>query len=139
MFHGIVRYYESMIQHPYEHVIYYRVLKSYCSSIKKSLLDAKKTQRVALKRTTGKPLLASIIFDSFNFEYFILKSQPIPPPEILPERTSGPLPKPRLLTIPRARPFPCGHPPGLRLFDTEFARRGDTGGVPTVEPDLSSS
>ncbi|WP_289106348.1 hypothetical protein, partial [uncultured Bilophila sp.] len=33
---------ESMIQYRYEHLIYYRVLKSYCFLIKKFLLYAKK-------------------------------------------------------------------------------------------------
>ena len=105
---------ESMIQYRYEHFIYYRVLKSYCFLIKKFLLYAKKPHRVTLKRVAGKPLFAPIIFDSFNFEYFILKSQTIPPPEILPERISEPLQKPCLLAIPRARPFLCGHTSGLR-------------------------
>ena len=69
---------ESMIQYRYEHLIYYRVLKSYCFLIKRFLLYAKKPHRVTLKRVAGKPLFAPIIFDSFNFEYFILKSQTIP-------------------------------------------------------------
>ena len=86
---------ESMIQYRYEHFIYYRVLKSYCFLIKKFLLYAKKPHRVTLKRVAGKPLFAPIIFDSFNFEYFILKSQTIPPPPY-----TGPAP-----------------------VDTEFARR----------------
>ena len=112
--HCISWHYESMIQHRYEHLIYYRVLKSYCFLIKNFLLYAKKTHRVTLKRVAGKPLSTPIIFDIFNFEYFILKSQTIPPPEILPDRISEPLQKPCLLTIPRARPFLCGHTPGLR-------------------------
>ena len=111
---------ESMIQYRYEHLIYYRVLKSYCFLIKKFLLYAKKPHRVTLKRVAGKPLFAPIIFDSFNFEYFILKSQTIPPPEILPERISEPLQKPCLLAIPRARPFLCGHTPGLRPLTQKF-------------------
>mgnify|MGYP007027385229 FL=1 len=114
MFRCILWHDESMIQYRYEHLIYYRVLKSYCFLIKKFLLYAKKPHRVTLKRVAGKPLFAPIIFDSFNFEYFILKSQTIPPPEILPERISEPLQKPCLLAIPRARPFLCGHTPGLR-------------------------
>ena len=73
MFRCILWHDESMIQYRYEHLIYYRVLKSYCFLIKKFLLYAKKPHRVTLKRVAGKPLFAPIIFDSFNFEYFILK------------------------------------------------------------------
>ena len=113
---------ESMIQYRYEHLIYYRVLKSYCFLIKRFLLYAKKTHRVTLKRVAGKPLFAPIIFDSFNFEYFILKSQTIPPPEILPERISEPLQKPCLLAIPR-KALPLRPYTGPAPVDTEFARR----------------
>ena len=54
MFRCILWHDESMIQYGYEHLIYYRVLKSYCFLIKKFLLYAKKPHRVTLKRVAGK-------------------------------------------------------------------------------------
>ena len=97
MVHCIFLNYELVTQHRYEHVTCYRVLKSYCFSIQKIHFRYKKTYCATLKPTAGKQLFASIVFDIFNFEYFILKLQTISPPSALPKRITEPLQKPCLL------------------------------------------
>lgn len=123
MFRCILWHDESMIQYRYEHLIYYRVLKSYCFLIKRFLLYAKKPHRVTLKRVAGKPLFAPIIFDSFNFELFHFKI--IKPISCLKSFPSAyePLQKPAFLCDTARKALPLRPYTGPAPVDTEFARR----------------